>query len=105
MSAENAFVLEGDLGAAEIADIYRRSLPDCRAGRFPERIDLSRLGQTDSSVLALMLEWQSRARAHDSAIEFQSPPRSLEVLAGLSQASDLLGWEKDQGESAQGGTE
>jgi len=105
MSDQQAFVLEGDLDAADIATIYRRAGPACRAGRIPGKIDLSRLGQTDSSALALLLEWQSRAHAHDIEVEFQSPPKSLRVLAGLSQASELLGWKTGASASALGDTE
>src|SRR6056297_835724 len=102
MSNQQAFVLEGDLDAADVASIYRHTRPACRAGQMPRKIDLSRLGQTDSSALALLLEWQSQAHAHDIEVEFKSPPKSLRVLASLSQASELLGWETGTSASAPG---
>jgi len=105
MANEQAFVLAGDLDATEVANIYALTRTDCRAGRLPSRIDLGELGQTDSSVLALMLDWQSHARAHDSSIDFQSPPDSLRVLASLSQVSELLGWKADTSISANGESE
>lgn len=105
MSDQQAFILEGDLDASDVASIFRRTRPACRAGRMPRQIDLSRLGQTDSSTLALLLEWQSQAHAHDFVVEFQSPPKSLRVLASLSQASELLGWETDTAARAEGKSE
>lgn len=102
LAADQAFRLEGNLDAGDVALIYRQTRAACRAGRLPRRIDLSNLGQTDSSVLALMLEWQAHARGHDSSIEFQSPPENLRVLAGLSQASELLGWPADADSGSEG---
>lgn len=99
---EKGFVLEGNLESSDVARIYRQNQPACRAGDLPKQIDLSGLGQTDSSVLALVLEWQSLAHAQNSTIEFRSPPKSLRVLAGLSQVADLLGWNSDTSDSTNG---
>ncbi len=95
MTAPSPFELAGDLDAPAIARLFHQTRDACRRGDLPRRLDLSRLGQTDSSVLALMLDWQSFARARDFSIEYASPPDNLRVLAGLSQVSELLGWETE----------
>jgi len=95
LSAFPSFHLAGDLDARDVARLYQQTRSACRDGDLPQRLDLSEVGQTDSSVLALLLEWQADAKAHESSIRFDSPPESLRVLAGLSQVSELLGWEID----------
>jgi ABC-type transporter Mla MlaB component len=100
----SAFELAGDLDAERVAEIHRRTRSSCQAGRIPSQIDLSRVGQTDSSALALLLSWQEAARRNDRRIEFLAPPESLTVLADLSQVAPLLGWqaETDKDRSVEG---
>lgn len=93
MPADQAFNLPDSLTMAEVPDIHRSSQNAFRSGQFPDRIDLAGLRRTDSSGLALLLEWQAQARAHGRQIEFTNPPQSLLVLARLSQAGQLLGWD------------
>lgn len=76
----------------EVPAVYRKSLADRKSGQLPDQIDLAGLERTDSSALALLLEWQSWAREKGRRIEFLNPPESLQILAGLSQTGDLLGW-------------
>jgi ABC-type transporter Mla MlaB component len=89
-----AFELSGDLDAERVAEIHRQTRSACRAGNMPARIDLSAVGQTDSSALALLLYWQEAAHRHDRSIRFDAPPASLSVLANLSQVAPLLGWQQ-----------
>jgi ABC-type transporter Mla MlaB component len=84
--------LSGKLTMQEVPAVYQKSLADRISGQLPDQIDLADLERTDSSALALLLEWQSWARAKDRQIEFLNPPESLRILAGLSQTGDLLGW-------------
>ncbi|MFU8831848.1 MAG: STAS domain-containing protein [Wenzhouxiangella sp.] len=84
--------LSGKLTMQEVPAVYQKSLADRKAGPLPDQVDLAGLERTDSSALALLLEWQSWARAQGQQIEFANPPESLQILAGLSQTGDLLGW-------------
>lgn len=89
------FRLEGRLTVDEVPQTYRDHQAwesDCP----PRRIDLSGLKATDSSAVALLLEWASWARAHGSEIRFDHPPEALRTIAGLSQVDKLLGWKKDE---------
>jgi ABC-type transporter Mla MlaB component len=84
--------LSGKLTMQEVPAVYQKSLADRKSGHLPDQIDLADLERTDSSALALLLEWQSWARAKGEKIEFLNPPESLQILASLSQTGDLLGW-------------
>ncbi|MFZ5653719.1 MAG: STAS domain-containing protein [Pseudomonadota bacterium] len=87
--------LGGDFTAREVPAQYAESLAWQRAGSVPAAIDLAGVRRTDSSFLALLLEWQSWARALGTAIEFRNPPAALRTFADLSAVSELLGWPAD----------
>ncbi len=88
----SGFHLSGDLTAERIARIHRHSLAACRKGDLPDQIDLKAVTRTDSSVLALLLEWETHAQLQGRGIDFVNPPEDLRVLASLSQVDELLGW-------------
>jgi ABC-type transporter Mla MlaB component len=94
-SDSETFRLEGRLTVDEVPEVYRRHL-DWKDDGLPQTIDLSGLEATDSSAVALLLEWLSWARAHDKEIQFDNPPDGLRTIAGLSQVDELLGWKKDE---------
>ena len=83
--------LEGILTVEEVPAVYQQSL-EWKTSELPSSIDLSRLEKTDSSAVALLLEWQSWAHTQNKVIKFLNPPDSLRTIAGLSQVDSLLGW-------------
>jgi len=85
------FRLEGRLTVDEVPGVYHDHL-DWKHDGPPAAIDLSGLEATDSSAVALMLEWLSWARKAGKSLELQNPPDSLHTIAGLSQVEDILGW-------------
>ena len=89
------FRLEGRLTVDEVPEVYRRHL-DWKEEELPRMIDLSGLEATDSSAVALLLEWLSWAHARGKQISFDNPPDALRTIAGLSQVDELLGWKKDE---------
>jgi len=84
--------LDGDLTVSEVPERYRQSLA-WKPDRLPEKLDLGGLGSTDSSAVALLLEWASWAAAAGQRIAFVNPPEGLRTIAGLSDVEALLGWE------------
>lgn len=84
--------LRGDLTVNEVPAMYRQSRTWLNSG-VPAAIDLSALDATDSSAVALLLEWAEWAVRQDRRIEFLDPPEGLRTIAGLSQVGPLLGWE------------
>jgi len=55
-----------------------------------ERIDLAGVTAADSAGLALLLEWQARARANGSSLAVRNAPGALLRLARLCEADELL---------------
>ncbi|MBL37785.1 MAG: sulfate transporter [Xanthomonadales bacterium] len=90
-----AFRLEGRLTVDEVPAVYREHR-DWKEKGPPGVVDLSGLQATDSSAVALLLEWLNWARARGKDIRFDNPPEALRTIAGLSQVDKLLGWKKDQ---------
>lgn len=84
--------LRGDLTVDEVPAVYRKSRAWLQHG-LPRSIDLSGVGATDSSAVALLLEWAEWAVQQQRRIEFLNPPEGLRTIAGLSQVGRLLDWE------------
>lgn len=95
MGESETFRLEGRLTVDEVPTVYLEHR-DWKENGPPGVIDLSGLAATDSSAVALLLEWLSWARARDNRIRFDNPPEALRTIAGLSQVERLLGWKKDE---------
>lgn len=91
----SSFRLEGRLTVDEVPGVYRAH-QDWKDDGPPRVFDLSGLEATDSSAVALLLEWLSWARARGAETRFDDPPEALRTIAGLSQVDKLLGWNKDQ---------
>jgi ABC-type transporter Mla MlaB component len=100
MAAEPPFELPDTLTLAEVPGIHRAQRARFQSGPIPTRIDLSGIIRSDSSALALLIDWQAQARARGCRIEFANPPQGLLVLARLSQADPLLGWDRETAESS-----
>lgn len=98
--AEGRLALDGALTSRQVPSLYRASQAWRHSG-MPAIIDLAEVDHTDSSALALLLEWKSWAQSANHAIRFINVPRSLCVLASLSQIGELLGWKKLDFESAE----
>lgn len=60
------------------------------SGAAVESFDLAGLTAADSAGLALMLEWQARARAAGRGLAVRNAPSGLLRLARLCEAVDLL---------------
>lgn len=99
--AEGRVALGGRLTSREVPQLYRDSVEWQREG-LPEIIDLAGVERADSSALALLLEWRSWAEAAGTEIRIINVPRSLCVMASLSQIGQLLGWRAVDFESEEG---
>jgi phospholipid transport system transporter-binding protein len=53
-------------------------------------IDLAGVTGSDSSGLALLIEWLSVAKAAERPLHYANVPRQIEQLAGLSDVEGLL---------------
>lgn len=95
MNRAEPYRLSGPLTSAEVPAIYAASLAWKKSG-LPSAIDLEAVEQADSSGIALLLEWLSWSRQEDVPLAFSNPPEGLRIIASLSQADRLLGWEAAQ---------
>ncbi len=92
---DNNASLAGDLTVDETPELYRKSLA-WQSSSMPVSIDLTELNKTDSSAVALLLEWSNWARQQNQNIEFLNPPDNLRTIAALSQVDTLLGWTSEE---------
>jgi phospholipid transport system transporter-binding protein len=63
---------------------------DAIAGGSAAVIDLSGVKDSDSSGLALLIEWLSIARAASKSLRYENIPAQLHQLARLSDVEELL---------------
>jgi phospholipid transport system transporter-binding protein len=83
------FELQGEVSFHTAEDILRSS-EKLFAGLANVNVDLSAIGQTDSSGLALLLEWMSRAAGADMEIRFSNIPEKIQAIAVTAEINDLL---------------
>jgi ABC-type transporter Mla MlaB component len=87
---ENAeFSLTGDLSFYNVMSVYRKSLQymtSCPTLSF----DFGQLKSSDSSGLALAIEWIKLADQHKKSIVFKNLSKNLQALALASGLDKLL---------------
>jgi phospholipid transport system transporter-binding protein len=77
------FVIDGDLTFATIDKQTLKSFSFLKAAK-EITIDLSRVSNTDSAGLALMIEWIKYSRHNRTQLSFKNIPEQLLNLAKLS---------------------
>lgn len=85
----NQFFLTGDLTYSNVMSIYEKSLPDlykCLELRF----DFSRLKSSDSSGLALMIEWIKFSKHQHRRIQFLNLSKELMAIAKVAGIDGLI---------------
>lgn len=87
--------ISGPLTVSEVPECHADSVRQRAREGMPAEVDLGSVEATDSSALALLLEWLSWARAAGAGIAFTNPPDNLRTIAGLSNVDGLLGWNEE----------
>ena len=82
--------VRGDLTLDTVASVYRQAEESAAKGVQPSEMDLGGVTRVDSSGLALILEWQARARRIGQTLKISNAPDDLLSLAGLCEAAGLL---------------
>ena len=88
--------LEGErsrvVGTLEFATVARLLPPGTAAieGGRAAVIDLAGVTDSDSSGLALLIEWLSVAKACQRSLRYENMPSQLQQLAGLSEVEGLF---------------
>ena len=81
--------VEGSLDFATVAHLLQQGSAAIDAGRAAV-IDLGGVTGSDSSGLALLIEWLSVAKQSAHALRFENMPAQLHQLARLSEVEELL---------------
>jgi len=86
---DGRFKLSGRLDSSSVVSILKAShrLFDAVKG---VDVDLSGVTESDSSGLALLLEWMRLSRIAERAIQFHNLPAQISALARISEVEDLV---------------
>jgi len=90
VAADGRASLTGPLTFETVARLFHALEQGSSGASQIGQIDLAGVGAIDSAGLALLLEWQSRARSRGDQLELHSAPEGLLRLARLCEAVDLL---------------
>ena len=81
-------VVSGALTLANVAAVLEEGKAAIDEG--VRSVDLSDVGELDSSALALLLAWMREAKAKGRSLEFVNLPQGLTTIARLYGVADLL---------------
>jgi phospholipid transport system transporter-binding protein len=81
-------VVSGALTLATVAAVLREG--SAVIGQGVGTVDLSEVGELDSSALALMLAWLREAKRQKRELQFANLPQGLTTIARLYGVADLL---------------
>ena len=79
----------GSLHFSTVSALLQAGAQAVTAGRAAV-IDLSTVAESDSSGLALLIEWLSLAKASQHTLRYENIPSQMRQLANLSDVEELL---------------
>ena len=88
--ADGTAALSGELVFSTVSALAGKSEVLLSADKPLNTLDLQAVSRVDSSGLALLLEWQSMAKAQGLSLEIRNAPADLARLARLCEAEELL---------------
>ena len=88
--------LSGDLTFSTVRDLSVQGEVFLADNSPVKKLDLQDVARVDSSGLALLLEWQSRAQANGAGLKILNAPEDLARLARLCEAEGLLQLNNDE---------
>jgi phospholipid transport system transporter-binding protein len=84
-----AFALCGSLNFDSVAVLWGEAQERFRRDR-PERIDLGEVERSDSSGVALLVDWLSQARAQGRELRFDNIPPQMQAIIRIADLEELL---------------
>jgi phospholipid transport system transporter-binding protein len=81
-------VVSGPLTLASVTAVLREG--SAAIGQGARTVDLSEVGEMDSSALALLLAWLREAKRLGIALSLENLPQGLTTIARLYGVADLL---------------
>ena len=91
-------VVSGALTLANVAAVLSEG--SVAIGEGVRTVDLSEVGELDSSALALLLAWLREAKQHSRGLSFENLPQSMIAIARLYGVADLLPGSQAPGSTA-----
>ncbi len=86
---QSDFSLEGALDFDSVAALWEEARVLFRE-QIPARIDLADVERSDSSGVALLVDWLGQARADGQAIEFVNVPAQMQAIIQIADLDELL---------------
>jgi phospholipid transport system transporter-binding protein len=83
------FKVSGRLNSSSVVAVLKESRSHFAESKAID-IDLSGVTESDSSGLALLLEWLRLSRIAERSIQFQNLPPQINALARISEVEDLV---------------
>ncbi len=90
-AGEGRYRVSGVLDATTVPQLLKESEEHfARGSNASICIDLSGVTESDSSGLALLLEWLRIARQRGCTVDFENVPRQIVALARISEVEKLI---------------
>lgn len=86
---ENAFALKGNLDFQSVAALWEQTQELFRE-QPPLRIDLAGVKRSDSSGVALLVEWLGQARARNQHLRFANMPPQMQAIVLVADLDEVL---------------
>lgn len=87
---QNTLVVTGELNALNVMSLYEKSIPLLTSVQYAQ-VDLSKLSSTDSTGVALMVEWVRLAHTQQKKITFQGISAKLQSIINAARLNALFG--------------
>lgn len=90
-ASDGHYRVSGVLDAATAPELLRESEARIASATGPDiHIDLSGVTESDSSGLALLLEWLRIGRRRNQSVRFANVPEQIAALARISEVEALI---------------
>jgi ABC-type transporter Mla MlaB component len=90
VDADGRAQITGPLTLKTVSSVFHQAEAAASDGKAMSDLDLTNVPHVDSSGLALLLEWQSRALRNQNSLHITNAPQDLLSLANLCEANDVL---------------
>ena len=86
---ENAFALKGNLDFQSVAALWEQT-QDLFGEHPPLHIDLAGVKRSDSSGVALLVEWLRQARVRSRDLRFANMPPQMQAIVRVADLDQVL---------------
>ena len=89
---DNKLTVSGELNFQTVPSLVKQSVAMLAQGDAATElvVDLQGVGRSDSSGVALMIEWMRHAEARNKGIRFQNIPSQMQSIARVCGVDEIL---------------